>query len=378
MVTWGLICVAMMFVRGPTSFYILRFLLGVAEAGFFPGIIYYLTQWFPRAERARAVSWFMTAVPLSVVVGGPLAGLLLSTNGLLGLRGWHWLFVLEGIPAILLGILALFYLTDAPDKANWLEPHERISLSEQIRTENAQAIAHHGVSLRQALVHPTVWSRLWCIWGFPARERYCRSPRISREGHGPFPLEGPIAQSAIGSTQHELPLANAMGEFDAGDRDGGVRERFEAGHLCTSALDRAMVLLDDVVQIAARSNLHVAPARVLASKQPQRATTRDVTVKRDLARHAWSNGGERFAKECLCGRDSAVSPQQEVDCLAVFVDGTVKVVPATADGNIRLIRSPGCPDGSRESAPAFLVLRHISENPSEDSGVCHANPALSH
>jgi hypothetical protein len=130
---------------------------------------------------------------------------------------------------------------------------------------------------------------LWCIWGFPARERYCRSPRISREGHGPLPLEGPIAESAIGSTQHELPLANAMGEFDAGDRDGGVRERFEAGHRCTSALDRAMVLLDDVVQIAARSNLHVAPARVLASKQPQRAATRDVTVKRDLTRYAWSN-----------------------------------------------------------------------------------------
>jgi hypothetical protein len=103
-----------------------------------------------------------------------------------------------------------------------------------------------------------------------------------------------------------------------------------------------------------------------------------MTVKRDLARHAWSNGGERFAKEGLCGRNSAISAQEEVDRLGVFVDGTVKVVPAAADGNIRLIHSPGCSDRSRESAPAFLVLRHVSENPSKDRGVCNADAALSH
>ena len=97
-----------------------------------------------------------------------------------------------------------------------------------------------------------------------------------------------------------------------------------------------------------------------------------------FARHACSNGGERFSKECLCGRDSAVSAQEEVDRQAVFVDGTVKVVPAAADGNIRCIHSPGCPVASRESAPAFLVLRHISENPSKVRGVCDADPALSH
>jgi ACS family tartrate transporter-like MFS transporter len=157
MITWGLISVAMMFVHDAVSFYILRFLLGVAEAGFFPGIIYYLTQWFPRAERARAVSWFMTAVPLSIVIGGPIAGLLLQMDGVLGLKGWQWLFLIEGLPAIVLGVVVLFYLTETPDKAKWLDADERTLLSDRIRTEHAHAFAHHGVDLRRALLHPTVW-----------------------------------------------------------------------------------------------------------------------------------------------------------------------------------------------------------------------------
>src|SRR5689334_3689131 len=99
MVTWGLVSVAMMFVRGEMSFYLLRFALGVAEAGFLPGIIYYLSNWFPKAERARAVSWFMLGIPLGTVFGGPLAGALLGLDGVYGLSGWRWLFLLEGVPA---------------------------------------------------------------------------------------------------------------------------------------------------------------------------------------------------------------------------------------------------------------------------------------
>jgi len=102
MITWGLLAAAMMFVRGPLSFYGLRFLLGVAEAGFFPGIIYYLSSWFPAAERARAIARFMIAIPLSSVVGGPVSGALLGLNGRLGLAGWQWLFLLEGLPAVVL------------------------------------------------------------------------------------------------------------------------------------------------------------------------------------------------------------------------------------------------------------------------------------
>src|SRR5262245_37595181 len=157
MITWGLISVAMMFVHTPLSFYVLRFLLGVAEAGFLPGIIYYLGGWFPGAARARAVSWFMAAIPLSVVVGGPLAGALLSLNGLAGLSGWQWLYLLEGVPAVILGFVVLWYLTDTPAEARWLEERERSWLSAQIADERERARVRHNVGLSQALLHPTVW-----------------------------------------------------------------------------------------------------------------------------------------------------------------------------------------------------------------------------
>jgi ACS family tartrate transporter-like MFS transporter len=157
MVTWGLVCIAMMFVRGPASFYVLRFLLGVAEAGFFPGVVYYLTHWFPREERSGVVACFMTALPISVVVGGPLAGLILQMNGMLGLRGWQWLFLLEGAPAVLLGIVVFFWLADSPDKARWLNADEKALLSERIRSEHAETASRHGVGLRQAMLHPIVW-----------------------------------------------------------------------------------------------------------------------------------------------------------------------------------------------------------------------------
>lgn len=157
MVTWGILSVLMMFVQGPTSFYLLRFLLGIAEAGFLPGIIYYLGNWFPAAERARAVSWFMVAIPLASVVGQPLSGLLLELDGRHGLEGWQWLFLLEGLPAVVLGFVVLAYLTDSPAKAAWLSPAEREWLTERMRAEHRATGERHGVSLRAALTHPTVW-----------------------------------------------------------------------------------------------------------------------------------------------------------------------------------------------------------------------------
>jgi ACS family tartrate transporter-like MFS transporter len=157
MITWGVISVAMMYVEGPVSFYTLRFLLGVAEAGFLPGIIYYLGTWFPAAERARAISWFMLAIPLSTVVGAPLAGMLLQLDGWHGLEGWQWLFLLEGLPAVVLGFVVLGYLTDRPEQAQWLTPAEREWLAERMRTEQRAAAERHGFGLRAALTHPTVW-----------------------------------------------------------------------------------------------------------------------------------------------------------------------------------------------------------------------------
>ena len=115
----------MAFVQGATSFYVLRFLLGVAEAGFFPGIILYLSYWFPARQRAAVTALFMAAAPLSTVLGSPVSGALLEMDGLLGFNGWQWMFLLEAVPAVLLGFVVLFYLTDRPEKAKWLADDER-------------------------------------------------------------------------------------------------------------------------------------------------------------------------------------------------------------------------------------------------------------
>jgi ACS family tartrate transporter-like MFS transporter len=157
MITWGLISAGMMFVHDATTFYAMRFALGVAEAGFLPGIVYYLSQWFPREQRARAVSWFMIGIPLSVVFGGPLSGWLLGFDGHLGLKGWQWLFLVEGLPAVFLGFAVLAFLTDKPSEARWLTPEQRDWLSARIESEHVEAQRKHGFSVMQALRHPTVW-----------------------------------------------------------------------------------------------------------------------------------------------------------------------------------------------------------------------------
>ena len=126
MVSWGILSAAMMFVEGATSFYILRFLLGLAEAGFFPGIIYYLTRWYPADRRGRATSLFLTAVALAGVIGGPLSGWILrDTNGVAGLAGWQWMFLVEGIPSIIVGFFLLRYLDDKVEDAKWLTDAEK-------------------------------------------------------------------------------------------------------------------------------------------------------------------------------------------------------------------------------------------------------------
>jgi D-galactonate transporter len=159
MVTWGLISMAMMFARGPWSFYTLRFLLGAAEAGFLPGIIYYLSQWFPKGERAGAVSWFMLGIPLSAVFGNPISSSLLELDGWHGLAGWQWLFVLEGLPAVLLGILTWWWLPDSPRDVSWLTDEEKVRVLAHLDTERDATVARHSASgtLRMALLHPTVW-----------------------------------------------------------------------------------------------------------------------------------------------------------------------------------------------------------------------------
>ena len=125
MISWGLISAETIFVTGSMSLYLLRFLLGVAEAGFFPGVAFYLGTWFPSAYRTRMIAWFMVAVPISSVVAGPVSGLLLQMDGIAGLSGWKWLFLLEGLPVALLGLAMLKVLSDRPETASWLSDEER-------------------------------------------------------------------------------------------------------------------------------------------------------------------------------------------------------------------------------------------------------------
>ena len=125
MVFWGLVTISMMFVTGAKSFTALRFLLGAAEAGFFPGILFYLTRWYRAKDRARAISLFMTAGTLAGVVGNPISGALLLMDGMAGLTGWEWLFLIEGLPAVLFGLITLKVLISRPEEARWLNDDER-------------------------------------------------------------------------------------------------------------------------------------------------------------------------------------------------------------------------------------------------------------
>ncbi|MFO0836879.1 MAG: MFS transporter, partial [Phycisphaerae bacterium] len=157
MITWGVLASGMMFVRGPMSFYVVRFLLGIAEAGFFPGIVFYLSEWYPAKERARAVARFMTAIPISGVIGGPVSGLLMQLDGRWGLAGWQWLFLLEGVPAVILGGVVLGYLTDRPGEARWLDADQRAWLTARMAREREVCAEHHGWTVSRALTSAIVW-----------------------------------------------------------------------------------------------------------------------------------------------------------------------------------------------------------------------------
>src|SRR5580704_11284974 len=154
MVTWGIISSSLVFVTTPRSFYILRFCLGLAEAGFFPGIVLYLSNWFPIETRARAFAWFMTAQPVSGIVGGPISGALLGLHAKGRLAGWQWLFLIEGLPAILLGAVGAFVLSDGPETARWLTSEQRGWL---LKTLARQQPEKREARLLPALTNRNVW-----------------------------------------------------------------------------------------------------------------------------------------------------------------------------------------------------------------------------
>jgi MFS transporter, ACS family, tartrate transporter len=164
MISWAIIAGAMACVHGATSFCVLRFLLGVAEAGFFPGIVYYLTYWVPAADRARLIATFMTAVPLSTALAGPLSSAILTLDGRAGLAGWQWLFLTETLPSLALGIAALWLLPDGPQQARWLTPAERDWLTGTLDAERAARPAHYQGVLA-ALTSPRVLALASCYFG---------------------------------------------------------------------------------------------------------------------------------------------------------------------------------------------------------------------
>jgi ACS family tartrate transporter-like MFS transporter len=220
MISWGLIASAMMFVRTPTSFYILRFLLGAAEAGFFPGVIYYLNQWFPSTDRARAIAAFMLAIPVAGLLGGPVSGLILGLDGAYGLSGWQWMFLLEGVPSVLLGVFVLGYLTDRPEQAHWLAPTERSALTARLSDEDRGVSAAQGIRISEVLTNRTVW-RLGTIFflanlGFYAYSIW--SPQIIKSFVGVNNLVVGMISGAISVVVIVVMLLNSAHSDRSGER----------------------------------------------------------------------------------------------------------------------------------------------------------------
>jgi ACS family tartrate transporter-like MFS transporter len=167
LVTIGIISTCMSLVKSANAFYVVRFLLGVAEAGLFPGVIYFMTRWFPRRDRANAMAIFMLAIPLSSFLGAPISGAILGMDGIHGLRGWQWLYIIEGVPAVVLGLLCFVWLTDGPEKAQWLAPEQRQWLVDTMRLENAKAPATHG-SRWKLLLNPRLLAYAAIFFGVTA------------------------------------------------------------------------------------------------------------------------------------------------------------------------------------------------------------------
>ncbi len=166
MLSWGIVATAVAFVPNATVLIVLRFLLGVAEAGFFPGIILYLTYWFPAAYRARMVAWFIVAVPISSAIGATASSLLIQHgDGVFGLSGWRFMFLVEGVPAILLAAVTWFYLTDRPSDARWLSVGERHWMQQELDREHATTERQHHWPLRKALTHPKILGLAFVYFG---------------------------------------------------------------------------------------------------------------------------------------------------------------------------------------------------------------------
>jgi MFS transporter, ACS family, tartrate transporter len=221
MITWGILAMGMMFVKTPVEFYIVRFLLGMSEAGFFPGVVYYLSQWFPANARARTVSRFYVALPLSSVFMGGLAGALLSLQGRLGLAGWQWLFLAEGLPAVLLSAVFFFFLPNTPADAKWLAAEERDWLLDRLRADNSAIGEPHAEGALSAIFNPRVWQLglfLLCLYiGYYAFT--FSAPVIIQQVTG-------LSNTNVGFLVAIMGVLGALGMWLNGHHSDRVRERY--------------------------------------------------------------------------------------------------------------------------------------------------------
>jgi MFS transporter, ACS family, tartrate transporter len=237
MFTWGFLAMGMMLVKTPLEFYVVRFLLGMAEAGFFPGVVFYLSQWFPANVRARTVSRFYVALPLSSVFMGGIAGALLNLQGRMGLAGWQWLFLVEGLPAVLLSVVFLLYLPNTPADAKWLTAEERAWLVNQLRADNqsigqstgqsiaqsdrAATVEHHAGGALRAILNPRVWQLgifLLCLYvGFYAFS--FSAPVLIQQATG-------LSNTNVGFLIALMGLLGALGLVLNGQHSDRAGERF--------------------------------------------------------------------------------------------------------------------------------------------------------
>jgi MFS transporter, ACS family, tartrate transporter len=227
MIIWGLVSMAFVFMQGVTSFYVLRFLLGAAEAGFFPGVILYITYWYPPAERARMIALFATGAVVAGVIGSPVSGALLGMNGIGGLAGWQWLFLLEGFPAVLLGFVVLFVLPNGPQDARWLSARERNWLVDRLAHAVPESSSSQSHRLRDCFTNPVVW--LLCLIYF-----------LRSVGTYGYEMWLPsIVKGVTGKTDSMVGVINALPYLAAGiamylvgrssDRTGERRGHMSAG-----------------------------------------------------------------------------------------------------------------------------------------------------
>ncbi len=197
MLTWGLFSLLNAFVTGPTSYYLVRFLLGIGEAGLYPGLLYVIALWYPARHRARYLGWMIMSTPFSIVLGSLVSTPILALNGVAGLAGWQWLFILQALPTLTLGVLLLFALPDGPERASFLPPDEKAWLTDRLTRERARREQVHRFSVRDVLTSPTIW--LLTLGGFG----------INGAAYALI-LFLPQIIKGLGVSAHATPLVNAL------------------------------------------------------------------------------------------------------------------------------------------------------------------------